>query len=285
MLIHIFTSSLLSYILIKFIFSSIRKGKDMHKREDKHIPECTGIAVLISYLVHLRLKNLLNEKLIVAFYISLIDDFIEITWNEKILLPCILAQNEFSLVRMDLFSYLYRLILTIFSCNCINILSGVNGIEITQVIAILTSLATLKNTDTTLIILFLSSSLPLLYLNLYPSKVFIGNAYLFFAGYLVVFIESRLVLLLYGLQIVNFLISLPQLLGFYYCPRHRMPGFDGEFLRPSYFLGKKVNMTLLNYLLVFLGPINEGVFCNLFLWLQVAYCALTIFFIRLFNLE
>ncbi|ELQ73793.1 Glycosyltransferase [Trachipleistophora hominis] len=285
MYIYTITSSILTLILIKVVSLFNLTGMDVHKNGHKKIPDGAGIAAIVSFLLHLSVLNKLDNRLVVTFYIAVLDDIMEMTWKEKIIFPILLACNDVQMEEMRVMYVLYRIVMTVFSCNCVNILSGINGIEIGQVIIILLSMMTLKNVDTSTVILFLSSSVPLLYLNFYPSKVFIGNAYLFFTGYFIIFIEHKFVILFYGLQILNFIISLPQILGFYYCPRHRMPGYDGTFLKPSYFRTNKMNMTLLNYLLVLTGPINEGVFCNLFFLLQVVYCTVIIFFIKWNNLE
>lgn len=282
---YIITSSVLSLILIKAVSMLNFTGMDMHKNGCKKIPEGAGIAPLVSFLLHLGVLNKLDSRLVVAFYIAVLDDIIEMPWKEKIIFPMLLACKDMKLNEMSVAYVLYRIVITVFSCNCINILSGINGVEIGQVIIIMLSLTTLNNVDKLLVTLFLSSSMPLLYLNAYPSKVFIGNAYLFFAGYLIIFLEQRLILLFYGLQILNFAVSLPQILGFYHCPRHRMPGYDGTFLKPSYFRSNKMNMTLLNYLLMLTGPMNEGVFCNLFFLLQVVYCTTAILIIKWRRLE
>lgn len=74
--------------------------------------------------------------------------------------------------------------------------------------------------------------------NAYPSKVFVGDTFCYFSGavfavtgilgiifpYLGHF--SKTLLLIFIPQIINFLYSLPQLLGFIPCPRHRLPKFN-----------------------------------------------------------
>ena len=62
----------------------------------------------------------------------------------------------------------------------------------------------------------------------YPSRVFVGDTFCYFAGmtFAVVGILghfSKTMLLFFMPQVFNFLYSLPQLLHIIPCPRHRMP--------------------------------------------------------------
>lgn len=63
----------------------------------------------------------------------------------------------------------------------------------------------------------------------YPSRVFVGDTYCYFAGmtFAVAGILghfSKTLLLFLLPQIFNFLYSIPQLFKFVPCPRHRLPG-------------------------------------------------------------
>ena len=66
------------------------------------------------------------------------------------------------------------------------------------------------------------------YLIRYPSQVFVGDTYCYFAGmtFAVVGILahfSKTILLFFIPQIFNFIYSIPQLFHWVDCPRHRMP--------------------------------------------------------------
>jgi UDP-N-acetylglucosamine--dolichyl-phosphate N-acetylglucosaminephosphotransferase len=68
----------------------------------------------------------------------------------------------------------------------------------------------------------------------YPSKVFVGDTYTYFAGmtFAVVGILghfSKTVLLFFIPQILNSAYSVPQIFGIIPCPRHRLPRY-----RPSH---------------------------------------------------
>ncbi|KAF9182006.1 tunicamycin resistance protein [Haplosporangium sp. Z 27] len=78
---------------------------------------------------------------------------------------------------------------------------------------------------------FIGVSIGLLLHNWYPSKVFIGDTYCYFAGmtFAVVGIlahYSKTLLLFFIPQIFNFLLSSPQLFRLVPCPRHRIPRYN-----------------------------------------------------------
>jgi UDP-N-acetylglucosamine--dolichyl-phosphate N-acetylglucosaminephosphotransferase len=137
----------------------------------------------------------------------------------------------------------------IFTPNSINILAGINGIEVTQsiVIAVLIMLNDMlylapftpyphPATDSHLfslylLIPFVGVSCALLYHNWYPSKVFVGDTYCYFAGMIFAVVGilghfSKTLWLLLLPQIFNFVYSCPQIFGLVPCPRHRLPHFN-----------------------------------------------------------
>jgi len=125
------------------------------------------------------------------------------------------------------------------------------------------------------------TSLALMKHNAFPSKVFVGDTYCYFSGmtFAVVGILghfSKTMLLLFLPQIINFVLSIPQLLGVIFCPRHRLPYFEQE----TYKLECRHNhYNLINAFLRVSGPLNEQQTCNTLLLWQVV-CSLFAFFIR-----
>jgi UDP-N-acetylglucosamine--dolichyl-phosphate N-acetylglucosaminephosphotransferase len=78
---------------------------------------------------------------------------------------------------------------------------------------------------------FTGVSIGLLYHNWFPSYVFVGDTYCYFAGmtFAVVGILghfSKTMMLFFIPQTINFLYSVPQLFKLIPCPRHRLPKFD-----------------------------------------------------------
>ncbi|KAJ9149009.1 UDP-N-acetylglucosamine-1-P transferase [Pleurostoma richardsiae] len=152
--------------------------------------------------------------------------------------------------------YVYMAALAIFGPNSINILAGINGIEVAQSIVIAGLLAINDGlylltpyphpaTDSHLFSLyfllpFIGVSFALLFHNWYPAKVFVGDTYCYFAGMVFVVVSilghfTKTLILLLVPQIFNFVYSAPQLFGLVPCPRHRLPHFRARtgLLEPS----------------------------------------------------
>ncbi|CAK7234392.1 tunicamycin resistance protein [Sporothrix bragantina] len=208
------------------------------------------------------------------------DDLFDIRWRHKFFIPAFAAIPllvvyfvDFGvtsvvvptplqpylgeLVHLGPLYYLYMTAVAIFSPNSINILAGINGIEVAQsvVVALLLvfndALYLLAGpyphpaTDSHLFSLyfllpFLGVSLALLAHNWYPARVFVGDTYCYFAGMVFVVVSilghfSKTLVLLLLPQIANFIYSAPQIFGLVPCPRHRMPRFHARtgLLEPS----------------------------------------------------
>lgn len=153
----------------------------------------------------------------------------------------------------------------VFCTHSINILAGINGIEVGQSLVI--CLALILNDlcyllpagrfivdaaswspeasethlfSLCLLLPFFAVSLALFQRNRFPAQVFVGDTYCYFAGmtFAVVGILghfSKTLLLFFLPQILNFILSCPQLFRFVPCPRHRLPRFEPEdgLLYPS----------------------------------------------------
>lgn len=155
----------------------------------------------------------------------------------------------------------YIAALAVFCTNSINIHAGVNGLEAGQSLIMAGAVLALNvgqlawldpaidgaQYEAHLLSVFLMApfyavTAALLLFNWYPSRVFVGDTYTYFAGMTFAvagvlghFSETLLVLFLP--QVVNFLYSVPQLFKFpaFPCPRHRLPSFDPAtgVLRPT----------------------------------------------------
>lgn len=155
------------------------------------------------------------------------------------------------LIDLGALYYAYMAAISIFCPNSINILAGVNGIEVGQslVIAMLIVLNDVLYLSPTvqqphpaaeshlfsiyLLLPFMGVSLALLKHNWYPAKVFVGDTYCYFAGMVFAVVGilghfSKTLLLLFIPQIFNFVYSAPQLFKLVPCPRHRMPSFNAR---------------------------------------------------------
>ena len=94
-----------------------------------------------------------------------------------------------------------------------------------------------------------------------------------------------MLLLLMLPQVVNFVVSIPQLFKLRPCPRHRLPTYDERtgLLRCSYVNDRKVivdgdsmNLTLINVVLR-IKPMTEPALAATLLVLQASCCALALF--------
>lgn len=80
---------------------------------------------------------------------------------------------------------------------------------------------------------FIGVSLALWWHNWYPSRVFVGDTYCYFAGMVFAVVSilghfSKTLLLLLIPQVFNFIYSTPQLFRILPCPRHRLPQFNSR---------------------------------------------------------
>ncbi|RDW90809.1 UDP-N-acetylglucosamine--dolichyl-phosphate N-acetylglucosaminephosphotransferase [Aspergillus mulundensis] len=216
------------------------------------------------------LSGLLSLQCIVILGIG--DDLLDIRWRHKVLIPAFGAIPMLMVYFVDFgvthvvvpvplrpylgpfldlgfLYYVYMAAVAIFCPNSINMLAGINGVEVAQslVIAVLLMINDAlylitpfrhPATDSHLFSLyfllpFVGVSLALLCHNWYPSKVFVGDTYCYFAGMVFVVVGilghfSKTLLLLFIPQIFNFVYSVPQLFHIIPCPRHRLPKFNAK---------------------------------------------------------
>ncbi|KAK3678380.1 tunicamycin resistance protein [Recurvomyces mirabilis] len=215
--------------------------------------------------------------------LGILDDLFDMRWRHKFFIPAFAALPMLALYFVDFgvthvsvpvplrqylgvgelidlggLYYLYMGAVSIFCPNCINILAGVNGIEVGQsiVIACLILLNDVLYLSPTvhqphpaadshlfsiyLLLPFVGVSLALFRHNWFPAKVFVGDTYCYFAGMVFAVVGilghfSKTLLLLFIPQIFNFIYSAPQLFKIVPCPRHRLPRFNARtgLLEPS----------------------------------------------------
>lgn len=201
-------------------------------------------------------------------FLGFADDVFDLKWRHKLLLPTIasLPLLMVYLVTFDLtyiivplplrsvlgysinvgwLYYLYMGMLAVFCTNAINIVAGINGIEVGQSLVIAVSVIVFNIFELHgefsnahifsmyFLMPFVGVSLALFYYNRYPARVFVGDTFCYFAGmtFAVVAILghfSKTMLLFFIPQVFNFLFSVPQLFRFIPCPRHRLPRYNPE---------------------------------------------------------
>ena len=147
-----------------------------------------------------------------------------------------------NLLNLGPFYLVYMSLLSVFTTNAINIYSGINGLEAGQsyiiaIFIILHNLIEMSNGSSStschlfsllLSLPFLGGTAALLTYNWYPSQIFVGDTFCYYAGmtFAVLGIHghfSKTLLLFFAPQLLNFLLSIPQLAGLVPCPRHRLP--------------------------------------------------------------
>lgn len=85
---------------------------------------------------------------------------------------------------------------------------------------------------------------------------------------------SKTLMLFFIPQLINFALSIPQLFGFIYCPRHRLPKFDPKTYK---LLCVDNHFTLLNATIKLIGPTNEEQLLKAELIFQIACCVFALF--------
>ncbi|XP_034195495.2 alg7 dolichyl-phosphate N-acetylglucosaminephosphotransferase [Osmia lignaria lignaria] len=271
------------------------------------------------------------------------DDVLDLRWRHKLLLPTIASlpllmvyyinfnstliivpkplRSWFGFsVDLWIFYYLYMGMLAVFCTNAINILAGINGLEVGQSLVIALSILVFniielsgnlwKAHQFSLYFMFpyIATSLGLLKFNWYPAQVFVGDTFCYLSGmtFAVVGIIghfSKTTLLFFIPQILNFLYSVPQLFHFIPCPRHRLPKYNKETdkltISNTVFNKKDIgvigsfilwifgklniikweeddkgiitcnNFTLINFVLIKIGPMREPTLTLTLLLIQV----------------
>ncbi|XP_073142949.1 uncharacterized protein [Henckelia pumila] len=242
--------------------------------------------------------------------LGFVDDVLDVPWRVKLVLPSIAtlpllmayAGHTTIVIPKPLVPYigleildlgwvykLYMGLLAVFCTNSINIHAGINGLEVGQTVVIACAIlihnvmqigaATdpeYKQAHAFSIYLaqpLLATSLALLSYNWYPSSVFVGDTYTYFAGMTMAVIGilghfSETLLIFFTPQVLNFLLSLPQLAGIIPCPRHRLPRFDPK----TRLLTGTNDGTLVNYFLRQFGRKSEKSLCVLLLAFQAICC-------------
>ena len=294
------------------------------------IPESLGIVAGAVYLASVILLMLLCRVPLLKYnaaiccialmlLLGFVDDVLDVRWRHKIILsiistaPLMLSYDGSTTILLpkpvvdylgmssiDLgFLYVIAMSLVcVFCTNSINILAGVNGLEVGQSIVIGLSIMAHNvmqffgaNWQPNLVSFvlccpFIAVCFGLLKFNKYPSMVFVGDSFTYFSGITLAVVAitghfTKTLMLFFIPQLLNFAISIPQLFGIVTCPRHRVPRWDSktDTMHPSYATDKCINLTLLNVALVIFGPMREGSLTKVLVGFQL-FCTVVAFIIR-----
>ncbi|CAM4778810.1 unnamed protein product [Rotaria magnacalcarata] len=327
------------------------------------------IMIAVVFSEHLHPASVFPHKKFVEYLAALLsiccmvllgfaDDVLDLRWSVKLLLPLIASlplllvyfANYHSTTiilpkpvrpylgqqwNLGILYYVYMSMVAVFCTNAINILAGVNGLEVGQSIVIAISILIFNLVELQgvcweehlfslyFMIPFVACTFPILIKNWCPAEIFVGDTLCYFAGmtFAVVGIIghfSKTMLLFFIPQIINFLLSVPQLFHFIPCPRHRLPRLDPELnkLNPSEVEFKKsdlkllgwlmlrffsmtkfiryreytnndgerfistTNFTIINTVLCWFGPLHEETLSRILILIQIVLGSLLTFFIR-----
>jgi len=341
--------------VFNYVFALIENQDFYNPNLIPSIMKLKSVIDLMKYLIqYLGALSAINMMMKLGFT----DDVLDLRWRHKFSLPTVaslpllfiyyvLISNTTVIVPkpitfllgtsldLGIFYYIYMGMLAVFCTNAINIYAGINGLEVGQSLVICasviahnliemqisTNVASYHTFSLYFMMPFMGSSLALYYYNKYPSKVFVGDTFCYFAGMTFATVGilghfSKTMILFFIPQTINFVYSIPQLFRLVHCPRHRLPKYNAEtdLLGMSYseFKTKDLsklghlsvnvleklalldvhrdvgednqymrvsNMTLINLVLMKIGPTHEARLTNILIALQVV-CSLFAFFVR-----
>lgn len=278
------------------------------------LPALASLPLLVSYqgvtdiVIPKQLRGIIFVESDVSNELTQIGEYLHV------IIPVDIASKG-AIIKLGMFYHLYMLLLSVFCTNAINIYAGINGLEAGQAVVIGLAIITMNvlelsfeydpvvftgNDDQHLMSLmimlpFVGTTLALLAMNWYPSRVFVGDTFTHFAGMTfavaaIIGHFSKTLLLLFVPQIINFIYSLPQLARIVPLPRHRLPTFNQKtgLMEPSKLNDRGiitkegghnyVNMTVINLALQIFGPMREDKLCMVLLIFQVICCSLGLLF-------
>ncbi|KAL3689472.1 hypothetical protein R1sor_015781 [Riccia sorocarpa] len=321
------------YLLRKNMF-----GYDINKKGSEagtlKVPESLGLVTGIVFLAvaivfqpifftpdHAWLPEYNAGLMCICFmlFLGFVDDVLDLPWRVKLVLPSIAALPLLmvyaghttilipkpmqglvgtSLLELGWIYKLYMGLLVVFCTNSVNILAGVNGLEVGQTLVIACAVLSFNvmrmgkqylyvetpedilRQEAHCFSIFLmqplvAACLGLLVYNWYPSSVFVGDTFTYFAGMALAVVGilghfSETLLVFFLPQVINFLYSTPQLFKIVYCPRHRLPSFDPK----TKLLTGSNDMNLVNLFLRTFGRCTEQTLCIRLLLFQALCCVI-----------
>ncbi|KPI92646.1 UDP-N-acetylglucosamine--dolichyl-phosphate N-acetylglucosaminephosphotransferase [Papilio xuthus] len=243
------------FLVTSFLFIPIVFGHSLMDRE--HFPH-NEFAEMLAALLSICCMLLLGFA----------DDVLDLRWRYKLILPTVASlpllvvyyvnfnsttfvvpiplRQFFGLsVNIGFLYYVYMGMLAVFCTNAINILAGVNGLEVGQSVVIAMSIIVFNLIELQgdqykahsfslhIMIPYLATTMALLKHNWYPSKVFVGDTFCYVSG-------------------MTFAVVVPQLFHIIPCPRHRLPKYSGEtdLLQASRTLIDKKDLNAISKLII-----------------------------------
>lgn len=272
---------------------------------------CTVIVALLALGFPMVDVNAVLTSIAFMLLLGFVDDVLDVKWRYKIVLslfgtmPLMMSYAGStgvvvptplrglvgtSFVDLGFLYVVYLGLFCVFCTNGINIYAGINGLEVGQSIVvgvaqIIHNVVQMTSDNAedkpshllsfAILCPFVAGSLAIWLWNKYPSRVFVGDSYCYFAGMTlaVAGIEghyTKTMMLFFLPQLINFALSLPQLFGIVPCPRHRVPTWNPKTNK----LVNSRNYTLINAALWVFGDMHEARLTTLLLVFQALCCAL-----------
>uniref|UniRef100_A0A183BLH5 UDP-N-acetylglucosamine--dolichyl-phosphate N-acetylglucosaminephosphotransferase n=1 Tax=Globodera pallida TaxID=36090 RepID=A0A183BLH5_GLOPA len=231
---------------------------------------CTAVLLGFADDVKLNVMNKTFPKALNCFFPFYV---LDLRWRHKLLFPALsslpllllylvsrhptamilpkflhLPLGGVSYLELGPFYYVFILLLVVFCTNAINIIAGINGVEVGQSLVIASSIAMFNivqvfrlcpasawhhSLSLCFLLPFIGTSFALFWHNKFPAKAFVGDTYCYWAGMTIAVCAiagrfSKTILLFLVPQVLNFLYSCPQLFHFIPCPRHRLPRLNPD---------------------------------------------------------
>ena len=246
---------------------------DIRWRHKFFLPAVASLPLLIVYYVDFSVTSIVVPSFVTDFpggprVLSFVNSFIKFANHlatnitglsfQTLQTDYVVPDQVPKLVDLGIFYYVYMSAVSIFSPNSINILAGVNGLEVGQsivlaLIFLINDFCYLFSSNTSqaandshlfsviFIVPFVGVSIALLQYNWFPARVFVGDTYCYFSGMVFAIVGilghfSKTLMLFLIPQVINFIYSVPQLFHIIPCPRHRLPRFNADdgLMYPSF---------------------------------------------------
>ena len=240
-----FVSFILTYLFIPKYIKKAKEtgivGVDKYKTEKKEVAESGGITILFGYLSALFLiLNFFPEYTVQIFavattvllvaFIGMIDDFYNISWRTKTLLP-LLAAPPLMVIKAGVtsmyipfiglvdFGLIYTIILIPLAitgaANAVNMVAGYNGLEAGLGIIMFSALSIIGFITNNIIVVLLSLPfafvlLSFLCYNKYPARIFPGDSGTFLIG-----VMLAVIVVLGNMELIGVILILPHIFNLF----------------------------------------------------------------------
>jgi len=297
-------------LLIPRLYRARIVGRDMHKMDQREIPEMGGLALvagfgagmLLSIAMETFWPDLLSVDLtallavlctvLLTTMIGVLDDLFGIRQWVKALLPLIAAlplvavRVGHSVMRIPIigrvdFGPFYALFLVPFgvtgAANAVNMLAGFNGLEAGMGLVAMGSLAVIAaslgaTTSLVLLLAGIGGLLGVLYFNWYPAKVFVGDV-----GTLSIGAIIAAAVIVGNFETAGIIVFIPYVVDLVFKVTHRFPKSFGELRNGKLYCPADGPKGLCQAIMKLAGGIHERTLVLVLMGIEALFGALAIF--------